>query len=369
MPLAPRGHLRPRGHSFMEPETLPEINLQLLVTGALLGGVGILVATLRSLPVLLARWLVRSFTSSVETRSWELMRAVNLWAAEQGAARRHAWAHLRNNEVKMESAPGVFPLRHGGRWFLVRRSREKQSENTPLSDVVSVATLGRSAEPIRDLMREASERVRLADRREPRVLWGGEGPWREIPSSPRPLASVVLPGGMADELVGAIETFLSAEDDYAAKGIPHRIGVAFDGPPGSGKSSAVRALCWELRLPLYIVDLSGKEMSDSRLISLLSDVSAPAAVLFSDLDAALSMKRGDTNREGGRNPGGSSRGLRWRSRGGGTDHLRDFQCAGAARSSPPAAWTHRPAAPPGIVNPRAGAPPLSPLAPRGQTRS
>lgn len=116
--------------------------------------------------------------------------------------------------------------------------------------------------------------------------------WKRIDSlDPRPLSTVVLPKGDAEFLMADVKAFLNGRQWYKERGVPYRRGYLFHGLSGSGKTSAILALAGELRLNLYILNLSGGSLSDVRLQHLLSEVPPNSIVLLEDIDAAFSARK------------------------------------------------------------------------------
>jgi len=123
--------------------------------------------------------------------------------------------------------------------------------------------------------------------------------------------------------------FLASEKWYAQRGIPYRRGYLLHGVPGGGKSSLVMAVAHELQLPIYMLQLSSKEMGDDTLNKLLQFGmhDPPSILLLEDVDllhSAVLQRRGtedkadklqeaveqlqdkqDANREGGKSQGAS----------------------------------------------------------------
>ena len=119
--------------------------------------------------------------------------------------------------------------------------------------------------------------------------YGGARPeWVDAGRRPaRPVASVVLKGDAARAIVDDARAFLRLERWYAERGIPYRRGYLLHGAPGSGKTSLVRAVAGELRLPVYQLPLSGAGVDDEAFHRLLNSTARRSVVLLEDVDAGV----------------------------------------------------------------------------------
>lgn len=119
---------------------------------------------------------------------------------------------------------------------------------------------------------------------------------RDMP--PRPLDSVVLPDGMLGELLDDMRRFVGAEARYARLGLPWHRGYLLHGPPGTGKTSAFRALAGALGLDVYVISLSDLP-NDASLVELLGEIGDRAMLLIEDVDVVHAAKvRDDADRPG-----------------------------------------------------------------------
>lgn len=111
--------------------------------------------------------------------------------------------------------------------------------------------------------------------------WGGWQKRDDLP--PRPLASVVLVAGQMERLTGDLDGFLTAEAEYNRRGIPWHRGYFLHGPPGTGKTSIVRALAAHFGLDLWYAPL-GDIGSDFKLLNAVAEVRSRSILLLEDID-------------------------------------------------------------------------------------
>jgi chaperone BCS1 len=115
------------------------------------------------------------------------------------------------------------------------------------------------------------------------------GAWVAAITRPaRPIESVALETSKKNALVDDIAEFLTIECKlfYANRGLPYRRGFLLYGPPGTGKTSFCLAIAGHFNLPVYIVSLSSKEMSDQQLEILFDELPSPCILLLEDVDSA-----------------------------------------------------------------------------------
>lgn len=101
----------------------------------------------------------------------------------------------------------------------------------------------------------------------------------------RPLHTLAYPGTLMQDLVRDIGRFLGsgALARYKAVGVPHRRGYLLHGPPGTGKTSAIRSILRHFGLGAAVLD-NIKKLSDSAMAALMMSVPDDTAIVIEDVD-------------------------------------------------------------------------------------
>src|SRR5690606_37405070 len=106
--------------------------------------------------------------------------------------------------------------------------------------------------------------------------------------------TLVLVPGLKEALLQDVSGFFKSRDLYSRYGVPWKRGVLLLGPPGNGKTHAVKALCNSLELPiLYVRSLESGGMFDDGEHANISEIfsgarrAAPCLLVLEDLDALI----------------------------------------------------------------------------------
>jgi hypothetical protein len=98
--------------------------------------------------------------------------------------------------------------------------------------------------------------------------------------------SLVLEPGLRDELRRQVDSFFAMAPEYERLKIPHRRGLLFAGPPGNGKTSALRIIASERPEPFFTFTLT--KYSDRSEVDEAFDkaaLEAPSILCFEDVDS------------------------------------------------------------------------------------
>ncbi|KND04113.1 bifunctional AAA family ATPase chaperone/translocase BCS1 [Spizellomyces punctatus DAOM BR117] len=207
-----------------------------------------------------------------------------------------------SSHFSLVPGPGRHFFKYQGAWFQVERQRERNmidlKSGTPW-ETITLTTLSRDRKLLTQMLEEA-KKAALAKEEGKTVVYTSYGPdWRPFgnPRKRRPIASVVLDGGIAEMIHKDVKAFLSGGKWYHDRGIPYRRGYLLYGPPGSGKTSFIQALAGELEYNICVMNLSERGMTDDRLSHLLNHAPPRSIILLEDVDAAF-INRSQTDKQG-----------------------------------------------------------------------
>lgn len=93
----------------------------------------------------------------------------------------------------------------------------------------------------------------------------------------------ILAPGKYDELKRDVDSFYSSYDSYRERGILYKRGYMFYGVPGTGKTSTIAALAFELCKDIYIMDMSAG-VSNSTFISAIATIPSNGILVLEDMD-------------------------------------------------------------------------------------
>lgn len=158
----------------------------------------------------------------------------------------------------------------------------------------SMNILCQTVEARNAVLAEIEEQSQHLVKSQPRLYvntrWGEFRKRAEI--QPRKRESVVLKEGQMERILGHMEMFLNNKEAYQKADLPFRTGILLYGDPGSGKSSTALAIANELKMNVYIINLSSLH-SDENLGDCFSNVPANSIIILEDIDVANSVKKRD----------------------------------------------------------------------------
>ena len=199
--------------------------------------------------------------------------------------------------------PGKHIIRYRNAFLMVNRLRETRSmnHNTGLPwETVTLTTLYSQRNIFEDIFSEAHKLAQQFSEGKTIVYQARATSWEKFgePRRKRPLESVILDKGVKERILSDVKSFLGSAKWYYDRGIPYRRGYLLHGPPGSGKSSFIRALAGELEYNIAMLNLSERGLTDDRLNHLLTIIPRRTLVLLEDADAAFGNRRTQTDDDG-----------------------------------------------------------------------
>lgn len=123
------------------------------------------------------------------------------------------------------------------------------------------------------------------------------GEWSSSPAPRRGLETVITSGGVVESIREDLKKFLADEQKYIRLGLPWHRGYLLHGPPGTGKTSLVKALANDLGMDLWYLSM-GDIKDDSGLMSLVRSVRSGGILLIEDIDSFSPVLSRETNDEG-----------------------------------------------------------------------
>ncbi|MDR3514063.1 MAG: AAA family ATPase [Caulobacteraceae bacterium] len=147
---------------------------------------------------------------------------------------------------------------------------------------LTITTLGRRQDVLRALFAEAEETYRGGARL--RVFFWNAGAFVYADTRPkRSMDTVHMPPAQKQRIAGRLQAFVAAREDYARKGVPWRIGVLLEGPPGTGKTTTICAIAGLLDRDVYVVNIANL-VGDNELFSAFNAAGPDAIVALEDID-------------------------------------------------------------------------------------
>ena len=187
--------------------------------------------------------------------------------------------------------------------LMVNRVRDAKTMNHLTGipwETITLTTLYSQRKIFEDIFTEAHQLAQQFSEGKTIVYQARATAWESFgePRRKRPLESVILDKGVKERIISDVKGFLGSAKWYYDRGIPYRRGYLFHGPPGSGKSSFIRALAGELDYNIAMLNLSERGLTDDRLNHLLSTIPRRTIVLLEDADAAFGNRRVQTDEHG-----------------------------------------------------------------------
>ena len=109
--------------------------------------------------------------------------------------------------------------------------------------------------------------------------------------------NIYLDGGIIDDLKKDLDTFRDSKETYDKYGIRYKRTYLFYGEPGTGKSSLSLAISNYTKRDVLSINMS-KDMTDSNLITLVSNRPNKSIILFEDIDCLLDdINRNEESKE------------------------------------------------------------------------
>ena len=119
-------------------------------------------------------------------------------------------------------------------------------------------------------------------------MWGAG----RVPRGTLNWDDLVIPQAMKADLRCMVESFMGARPKYQELGLPWRRGLLLGGPPGCGKSTAIKVIAAQVKASVFVMPITSKtsDYQLSRFVDAAADA-APSVCVIEDLDRVVEGPR------------------------------------------------------------------------------
>lgn len=239
----------------------------------------------------------------------EAFRWLNSWIEEHLKTRKISTLRIEKTKTSYEDGERTFNVIPGYGFYylwwnkkLVTFTSSKKESNgsgydsNKLIRTITLRIWGtRDRETLLKILLEARQKYFEVNPEKMRYYIHRTDYWDDYPLKDRGLDTIYLPDNQLKDLINTVEDFHNSEEKYRNLGIPYRLGILLEGPPGSGKTSIVQALASYFKLRIYYVNLG--QLAAAGLQSLLAECEAPCIVLMEDVDCIEAAKNREEDKK------------------------------------------------------------------------